>query len=107
MAGPTAGEKASMTKTMGSKLDPTIYPEADEVAVAVEQALFEPTPKRRYLAIPRNARDPINSHLAEKVIRSQMEQLVEWNEGQAYTFDRETLIKMLDEALATARPRTE
>ena len=103
----TEDEKAYMTKVMGSKLDPTIYPEADEVAVAVEQALFEPTPKRRYLAIPRNAQDPINAHLAERVIRGQMKQLVQWNEGQAYTFDRATLIKMLDDALATARPRTE
>ena len=103
----TEDEKAYMTKVMGSKLDPTIYPEADEVAVAVEQALFEPTPKRRYLAIPRNAQDPINSHLAERVIRWQMKQLVQWNEGQAYTLDRATLIKMLDDALATARPRTE
>ena len=103
----TEDEKAYMTKVMGSKLDPTIYPEADEVAVAVEQALFEPTPKRRYLAIPRNAQDPINTHLAERVIRWQMKQLVQWNEGQAYTLDRATLIKMLDDALATARPRTE
>jgi NAD(P)-dependent dehydrogenase (short-subunit alcohol dehydrogenase family) len=103
----TEDEKAYMTKVMGSKLDPTIYPEADEVAVAVEQALFEPTAKRRYLAIPRNAQDPINAHLAERVIRGQMKQLVQWNEGQAYTFDRATLIKMLDDALATARPRTE
>jgi len=37
----------------------------------------------------------------------QMKQLVQWNEGHAYTFDRATLIKMLDDALATARPRTE
>ena len=103
----TEDEKAYMTKVMGSKLDPTIYPEADEVAVAVEQALFEATPKRRYLAIPRNAQDPINSHLAERVIRWQMKELVQWNEGQAYTLDRATLIKMLDDALATARPRTE
>jgi NAD(P)-dependent dehydrogenase (short-subunit alcohol dehydrogenase family) len=103
----TEDEKAYMTKVMGSKLDPTIYPEADEVAVTVEQALFEPTAKRRYLAIPRNAQDPINAHLAERVIRGQMKQLVQWNEGQYYTFDRATLIKMLDDALATARPRTE
>jgi hypothetical protein len=31
---------------------------------------------------------------------------VELNEGHAYTYDRETLIKMLDEALAGSRPRT-
>jgi len=103
----TDDEKAHVLKTLGPKLDPTAYPEADEVAVAVEQALFEPDPKRRYLAIPRNARDRINSHLAERLVRWQLKQLVQWNEGQAYTFDRASLIKMLDEALATARPRTE
>jgi len=30
---------------------------------------------------------------------------VQLNEGQRYTLDRAALIKMLDEALATARPR--
>ena len=88
------------------KADPNHYPEPDEVAVAVEQALFEPAPKRRYLVIPRHFTDPINTGLAERVIRKQIEQLVQLNEGQPYTFDRPTLIKMLDEALRTARPRT-
>ena len=50
---------------------------------------------------------PVRYHLAQRVIRWQMKQLVQWNEGQAYTLDRATLIKMLDDALATARPRTE
>lgn len=45
--------------------------------------------------------------LAERLVRWQMKELVQWNEGQAYTLDRATLIKMLDEALAGARPRTE
>jgi hypothetical protein len=84
-----------------------VYPEPDEVAVAVKQALSEPTVKRRYLAIPRNAPDRINSRLPERLIRWQMKKVVQWNEGHAYTFDRETLIKMLDDALANSRPRTE
>jgi hypothetical protein len=103
----TEDEKANMLKVWGPVPDPMMFPEADEVALAVEQALSEPTPKRRYLAIPRNARDRINSRLPERVIRYQMKQLVQWNEGHAYTFDRATLIKMLDDALATARPRTD
>ena len=103
----TEDEKAHTLKALGPSMDPTMFPEADEVAVAVAQALSEPNPKRRYLAIPRNAKDRINSRLAERLIRWQMKQLVQWNEGQAYTFDRATLIKMLDDALATARPRTE
>src|SRR5688572_15669957 len=39
-------------------------------------------------------------------MRKQIEQLVQLNEGQRYTLDRAALIKILDEALATARPRT-
>jgi NAD(P)-dependent dehydrogenase (short-subunit alcohol dehydrogenase family) len=75
------------------------YPEPDEVAVAVEQALFEPNPKRRYMVVPKQAQ-------AEKTIRKQIEQLVQLNEGQPYTYDRDALNKMLDEALAGSRPKT-
>ena len=96
-----------MLKVWGPVPDPMMFPEADEVAVAVSQALFEPNPKRRCLAIPRNAQDRMNSRLPERLIRYQMTQLVRWNEGHSYTFDRATLIKMLDDALVNARPRTE
>jgi NAD(P)-dependent dehydrogenase (short-subunit alcohol dehydrogenase family) len=75
------------------------YKEPDEVAHAVEQALFEPNPKRRYLVVP-------NQDEAEFTIKTQIGQLAQLNEGQPYTYDREALIKMLDEALAQARPRT-
>jgi NAD(P)-dependent dehydrogenase (short-subunit alcohol dehydrogenase family) len=33
-------------------------------------------------------------------------QLVELNEGEPYTYDRAALVRMLDEALVGARPRT-
>jgi NAD(P)-dependent dehydrogenase (short-subunit alcohol dehydrogenase family) len=102
----TEEEKANMVKVWGPP-DPMMFPEPDEVAVAVAQALFEPNPKRRYLAIPRNSKDRINSKLPERLIRWQMKQLVQWNEGHAYTFDRDTLVKMLDDALVNARPRTQ
>jgi NAD(P)-dependent dehydrogenase (short-subunit alcohol dehydrogenase family) len=103
----TEDEKANMLKVWGPVPDPMMFPEADEVAIAVAQALSEPNPKRRYLAIPRNARDRMNSRLPERLIRWQMKKVVQWNEGHAYTFDRAALIQMLDDALATARPRTE
>jgi NAD(P)-dependent dehydrogenase (short-subunit alcohol dehydrogenase family) len=74
--------------------------EPDEVAAAVEQALFEPNPKRRYLVVS----DPRE---AEGTIRTQIRHLVQLNEGQPYTYDRDALIKMLDEALARARPKTQ
>jgi hypothetical protein len=39
-------------------------------------------------------------------IRAQIRQLVQLNEGQTYTYDRAALVKMLDEALAGARAKT-
>jgi len=74
--------------------------EPDAVAAAVEDALFAADPKRRYLVVP-------NEPQAQRTIRKQIAQLVELNEGHVYTYDRETLIKMLDEALAGSRPRTQ
>ena len=72
--------------------------EPDDVAAAVELALSEPTPKLRYMVVP-------SADQAEATIRAQVEQLVQLNEGQRYTYDRATLIKMLDAALKSARPR--
>jgi NAD(P)-dependent dehydrogenase (short-subunit alcohol dehydrogenase family) len=90
--------KAKVIKTSGAP-DPSRYPEPDEVAVAVEQALFEPSPKRRDVVAPEPG-------VVERTMRKQIEQLVQLNEGQRYTLERPALIKMLDEALVGSRPRT-
>jgi NAD(P)-dependent dehydrogenase (short-subunit alcohol dehydrogenase family) len=79
--------------------DRSNFKEPDEVAAAVEQALFERDPKRRYMVVP-------NQDEAEITIRKQIEQLVQLNEAQPYAYDRPALVKMLDEALAKARPQT-
>jgi NAD(P)-dependent dehydrogenase (short-subunit alcohol dehydrogenase family) len=79
------------------RADRSNYKEPDEVAVAVEQALFEPAPKRRYMVVP-------SQDEAEITIRKQIEQLVQLNERQPYSYDRAALVKMLDEALAKAQP---
>jgi NAD(P)-dependent dehydrogenase (short-subunit alcohol dehydrogenase family) len=81
------------------RADRSNYKEPDEVAVAVEQALSAPEPKRRYMVVP-------NQQEAEITIRKQIEQLVQLNEGQPYAYDRTALVKMLDEALAKAQPQT-
>jgi NAD(P)-dependent dehydrogenase (short-subunit alcohol dehydrogenase family) len=73
--------------------------EPDDVAAAFAETFSDPKPKRRYLVVPVEDQ-------ARRTIRKQIAQLVELNEGQKYTYDRETLIKMLDEALAGSRPRT-
>jgi len=104
--------RRNAVKRLGSYEDPALLKEyrnlpdvsqdkpPDEVAEAVEHALFDPNPKRRYLVVP-------NQEEAEITIRKQIEQLVQLNEGQRYTYDRNTLIKMLDDALAHARPKTQ
>ena len=79
--------------------DRSKYKDPDEVAAAVERALFEPQPKRRYLVVP-------SQEEAEITIRRQLQQLVQLNEGQPYTYDRQALLKMLDEALVGARPQS-
>ena len=91
---------ASATKRTGVETrftDRSKYKQPDEVAAAVELALFEPTPKRRYMVTPDQGE-------AERTIRKQIEQLVQLNERQPYSYDRDTLVKMLDEALKVAAP---
>lgn len=101
--------KSDIEKNMLARLSPDLRakaiphpredPEPTEVALAVEQALFEPRPKRRYVVATNDPR------IVERTVRKQIEQLVQLNEGQPYTYDRAELVRMLDEALATARPR--
>jgi len=64
----------------------------DEVAEAVYHALFDENPKMRYMVVPYEKQ-------AEITIRKAIQEMVELNEGQPYTYDRNTLVKMLDEAL--------
>jgi NAD(P)-dependent dehydrogenase (short-subunit alcohol dehydrogenase family) len=92
---------ASASKRLGieSRLaNRSRFKEPDEVADAVKLALFEPAPRRRYMVVP-------NEQEAQVTIRKAAEELVQLNEGHAYTYDRAALISILDEALAKARPR--
>jgi NAD(P)-dependent dehydrogenase (short-subunit alcohol dehydrogenase family) len=79
--------------------DRSRYKQPDEVAEAVERALFEPDPRRRYMVVP-------NQQEAEITIRKAIQELVQLNEGHAYTYSRDALVGMLDEALRDARPAT-
>jgi NAD(P)-dependent dehydrogenase (short-subunit alcohol dehydrogenase family) len=72
------------------------YPEPDSVAAAAVHALFDPAPRRRYMVVPQ-------ARQAEVTIRKAIEELVQLNQGHQFTYDREALIRMLDEALAGAR----
>jgi hypothetical protein len=75
----------------------------DAVADAVVDALSSANPKARYLVVPVAIQATI-------VMRKLMQTIAELNADQPYSVDRDTLVKMLDEALARARggerPRT-
>jgi NAD(P)-dependent dehydrogenase (short-subunit alcohol dehydrogenase family) len=64
----------------------------DDVSKAVMHALFDGSPKSRYMVVP-------NQDQAHMTINSAMERLVEQNTGQPYSYDRAALIEMLDKAL--------
>lgn len=67
--------------------------EPDEVSAAVMHALFADDPKRRYMVVP-------NEFEARITITQAMREMVQLNEGQPYTYDRERLIAIMDEVLA-------
>ncbi len=92
--GASADQRAGGTSRLS---DRSKYKAPDEVAAAVALALSEPEPKRRYMVVP-------NQFEAEITIKKQIQELVQLNEGHAYTYDRDALVRMLDEARATARP---
>lgn len=69
------------------------YKAPDEVAAAFLHALSDDHPKRRYMVVP-------NQREAEMTIKAAIARVVQLNQDQPYAYDRDALIKLLDEALA-------
>lgn len=72
--------------------DRSMYKNPDEVAAAAMHALFDDNPKHRYMVVP-------NLGEAEWTIGSAIQEMVQLNERQEYSYSREELIAMLDEAM--------
>ena len=72
-------------------------PQPDQVAEAFFHAMSDPEPKSRYLVVPVQGE-------AEVTIRAALRRLVQINEGHAFSYDRDELVRMLDEALGQSRP---
>jgi hypothetical protein len=70
-------------------------PEAAPIAVAkaAMHAMFDENPKRRYMVVP-------NERQADVTIRKAIEEAVQLNQGQQYSYSRDELVKMLEESLA-------
>lgn len=67
-------------------------PEPDDVAEAFYHALSDENPKQHYLVVP-------NQREAEITIRAAIARLIQINEGHEFSYDRDELVRMLDEAL--------
>jgi NAD(P)-dependent dehydrogenase (short-subunit alcohol dehydrogenase family) len=78
-------------------LDRSQYEEPDDVALAALDFLSSDSPKRRYMVVP-------NQFEAAITIRQALTELVQLNEGHAFSYSRDELVQMLDQALAEAPP---
>jgi NAD(P)-dependent dehydrogenase (short-subunit alcohol dehydrogenase family) len=87
----------SMLELIRGPLDRSQFKEPDDVALAALDFLSSDSPKRRYLIVP-------NKQEAEITIRQVLRQLTQLNDGHAYSYSRDELVQMLDEALAQATP---
>lgn len=63
-----------------------------DVAQAALHAMFDENPKRRYLVVP-------NQEQAGWTIKKAIQELAQLNQDHAYSYSRDDLVKMLDEAL--------
>ena len=73
------------------------YKEPDEVTAAFLHALFDDKPLRRYMVVP-------NAEEQSRTIRTKISELVQLNTWGPYSYSREELIRMLDEAMAGGNP---
>ena len=82
-------------------LDRSQYKEPDDVALAALHFMSSEDPKRRYMVVP-------NKSEAEITIRQVLLEMVQLNEDHQYSFSRDELVGMLDEAMGfTSESSTE
>jgi NAD(P)-dependent dehydrogenase (short-subunit alcohol dehydrogenase family) len=82
----------------GDGYDASYEKQPDEVSAALLDFLTDENPKRRYMVVP-------NERQAEVTIRKAIEELVELNERHQYSYSRDELITMLDDALTDDQGR--
>lgn len=73
------------------------YKEPDEVSTAFMHALFDDDPLRRYMVVP-------NMDEQAFTIRTKVTELVQLNEWGPYSYSRDQLVALLDEALSGEAP---
>ena len=84
-----------LTKWFGDSWDRDQYKGPGEVSEAALHAMSDDKPLRRYMVVPS---EPEAAWSIDKVIQ----ELVEFNQWQAYSYSREQLIEKLDAAMKAA-----
>lgn len=69
----------------------------EDIVARVEHALFDANPQQRYMVVG-------DAERAERTMKALLHRMLELNQNQVYSYDREGLIKLLDEELATIKP---
>lgn len=90
----TAEMKEAYEATAARELS---YKEPDEVSEAFMHALFDDNPLRRYVVVP-------NAEEQAWTIRTKVNELVQLNTWGPYSYSRDQLIELLDEALSGDAP---
>ena len=90
--------EAQMRSALNSMRAFESYPAPDDVADAVYDAITNDSPKLRYLVVP-------VQNQAAIAIRKVIEELVQLNQDQKFSYDRDALVKMLDDALARSKQK--
>ena len=94
----TTAAGSEVTDTMKEDYDKTAarelsYKEPDEVSQAFMHALFDDKPLRRYVVVP-------NADEQAMTIRTKVNELVQLNTWGPYSYSRDQLIELLDEAMS-------
>jgi NAD(P)-dependent dehydrogenase (short-subunit alcohol dehydrogenase family) len=90
-AGAEINEEMKQTYEATAKRELSLK-EPDEVSAAFAHALFDDAPLRRYVVVPNEAEQQYTN-------RTKVVELVQLNQWGPYSYDRDELVKMLDEVL--------
>ena len=94
----SAEVKRELQKTYESTAERELsYKEPDEVSAAFMHALFDESPLRRYVVVPNAAEQTMT-------IRTKVYELAQLNQWGPYSYSRDQLIELLDEAIADHAP---
>jgi NAD(P)-dependent dehydrogenase (short-subunit alcohol dehydrogenase family) len=89
----TAGKRLGVSLP---NADRSKYQEPDDVATAVASFLVDANPKRRYMVVPAQME-------AEITIKKALQETVQLNQEQRFTYDRKALVEMLDAELSAVQ----